>query len=193
MRISTSRTELFSIARAWAAISLAFTILLGGLSSMQNFLLTFVVSAVTVGLGFLLHELSHKVLAQKYGCFAEFRAFDVMLVLAIIMSFFGFIIAAPGAVFISGRVDTEANGKISSAGISMNILLSSLFLLSAFVFGPNIISFLGAYINALLAAFNLIPVWQFDGSKVFAWNKVVYGSLAILTIGLFFTSAVVGA
>jgi Zn-dependent protease len=191
MRISTSKTEVMHLLRAWIAISLAFSILFGGLASVQNFIVTFLIAGFTVGLGFLFHELAHKVLAQRYGCFAEFRAFDSMLILAILMSFLGFIIAAPGAVMISGRVSKKANGLISSAGISTNIVLACLFLLSGFVFGYNLVSFLGAYINSLLAAFNLIPVWHFDGSKVLAWNKLVYAVMAVLALGLFFATPII--
>ena len=88
----TSRTELIDIAKAWLAISLAFAFtysgarLLGGsfnrVFSLQ-FLVVFLISLFTAGLGFLLHELSHKFVARRYGCLAEFRAFDQMLYLAV--------------------------------------------------------------------------------------------------------------
>lgn len=191
MRIATSKTEVMHLLRAWLAISVAFTILFGGLSSVHGFFVTLLVAGFTAGLGFLFHELSHKIVAQRYGCFAEFRAFDSMLVLAILMSFFGFILAAPGAVMISGRIGRKANGLVSSAGIATNAVLASLFLLSGLAFGYNFVSFTGAYINSLLAAFNLIPVGQFDGSKVLAWNKLVYAALAVLALGLFFATPII--
>ena len=54
-----------------------------------------------------------KILAQNYGCFAEFRSYNFMLLIAVFMSFFGFIFAAPGAVIISGPIGKRRNGKIS--------------------------------------------------------------------------------
>ena len=35
----------------------------------------------------------------------------------------------------------------------------------------------GLFINAWLAFFNLLPFGNFDGKKIFFWNKLVYFSL----------------
>ena len=91
--IATSKIELNDLFKAWLAISLAFAIVLGGFSFSTKFIVTFVISALTVGIGFIIHEMGHKLVAQRYGCFAEFRAFNSMLWLAVIMSFFGFVFA----------------------------------------------------------------------------------------------------
>ena len=131
--INTSEKELRDLVKAWIAISLAFALVLRhdiGLSFYQ----VFIVSAVTVGTGFLLHELGHKFVAQRYGCFAEFRSFDQMLMLAVMMSFFGFVFAAPGAVMIMGRVDIRKNGIISAAGPIVNLILALFFLSILFMF-----------------------------------------------------------
>ncbi len=176
MRFSSD--EIIEIAKAWLAISIAFAIVLGKSDIFSSsFLLNFIVSAITVGLGFLLHELAHKMLAQKYGCFAEFKAFNFMLILAIASSFFGFIFAAPGAVFISGHVTTSRNGKISLAGPLVNIALAIIFLVLAMLdLGNflNLVTSYGASINSWLALFNLIPILGLDGSKVLTWNKPIY-------------------
>src|SRR3989338_9385534 len=128
-RVSTSEKELKDLLKAWIAVSIAFAIAMRGSSLFSaDFYFKFVISAMTVGAGFLLHELGHKVTAQKYGCFAEFRSFDNMLILAIAMSFFGFIFAAPGAVIISGHVSKRRNGKISAAGPLVNLTLALVFL-----------------------------------------------------------------
>src|SRR3989344_8209181 len=125
--LSTSNREIKDISKAWFAISLAFGIVLGGLT--LKFFTAFIISAIAVGLGFLLHELSHKFFAQRYGYKAEFRSFDEMLFLAVIMSFFGFVIAAPGAVMIFSRVfDKRKNGIISVAGPLVNVILVVVFL-----------------------------------------------------------------
>ena len=173
-----SNEEIFDIIKAWLAISIAFAILLSKNEIFSpSFFINLLVSGITVGLGFLLHELAHKKLAQKYGCFAEFRAFNIMLVVAILFSFVGFIFAAPGAVFISGHVTTSRNGKISLAGPLVNIALAIIFLLliqldlGSFF---NLVTNYGANINAWLALFNLIPILGLDGTKVLAWNKPVY-------------------
>ena len=173
-------------------ISLAFAILLsGGLTGILSlgFYIVFVIAFFTAGIGFLFHELMHKYVAQSYGLFAEFKAYYKMLWLAIVLSFFGFIIAAPGAVYIKGNITKERNGRISIAGPVTNLILGVLFLILLLALNPEGIfkAFLGfgLTINSLLAAFNMIPAVPFDGSKVIAWNKKVYYITLILAIGLF--------
>jgi len=175
-------------------ISLAFAVLLsGGLGVLSSgFYIVFIIAFFTAGIGFLFHELMHKYVAQGYGLFAEFRAYYKMLWLAILLSFFGFIIAAPGAVYIKGNINKEKNGKISVAGPVTNLILGVLFLVLLLALRPEgilgeFLSF-GLTINSLLAAFNMLPVVPFDGSKVIAWNKKVYTITLIMGIGLFILS-----
>ena len=178
-RIATSKKEIVDILKAWLAVSAAFGIVLT--SSLSNFYVNFIIAALTVGVGFLLHELGHKFAAQRYGCFAEFRSFDSMLILAIAMSFFGFVFAAPGAVMISGRINRKKNGIISAAGPLVNIALALAFLALAFADPPNIFKLVASYgfiINSWLALFNMMPFWLFDGYKIWKWNKLAYLAIA---------------
>ena len=125
--LTTSNIEIIDIIKAWIAISIAFGLVLGG--TTIKFFSSLIVSAVAVGLGFLLHELSHKLVAQYYHYRAEFRSFDQMLLLAIIMGFLGFVIAAPGAVMIEARENNiKKTGHISIAGPLMNLILALIFL-----------------------------------------------------------------
>jgi len=181
---------------AGVMISLAFAILLsGGLPGLKSpgFYVIFIIAFFTAGIGFLFHELMHKYIAQGYGLFAEFKAYYKTLWFAIFVSFFGFIIAAPGAVYIKGLITKEKNGKISVAGPATNLVLAVLFLALILLINPGegiLKEFLGfgLTINSLLAAFNMIPVIPFDGSKVIKWNKKVYWIALILAIGLFILS-----
>lgn len=192
---NSSETEIRDIIKAWAAISFAFTIALFGFSTLLGFAYGIVLSAVTVGLGFLLHELGHKIAAQRYGCFAEFRAFDQMLMLMILMSFFGFVFAAPGAVMISGPVGKRRNGIISVAGPAVNLVLAVVFLLGL-IFVPipllGTIFFYGFIINTWLALFNMIPFWQFDGAKIWRWNRLIWGGMVFVGIVFLFSQGFFG-
>ncbi len=189
-KIETSKKEIIDILKAWIVISLAFAIILSNNDILSNkFLVNLIISALTVGIGFLLHELSHKVVAQKYGAIAEFRSFDPMLILAILMSYFlGVIFAAPGAVMISGGdINIRRYGKISAAGPLTNLVLALLFLfIKSLNLGGtfDILGNYGFFINSWLALFNMIPFWEFDGRKIFAWNKIVW--VSIVGIALLF-------
>ena len=173
--ISTSEKELKDILKAWLAVSIAFGIVLS--SSFSDFYIKFIIASLTVGIGFLFHELGHKLVAQRYGCFAEFRSFDSMLLLAIAMSFFGFIFAAPGAVMITGRVAKRKYGVISAAGPIVNLVMAIVFFALIFAGLPNLFksaAYYGFVINSWLALFNMLPFWLFDGYKILKWNKLAY-------------------
>ena len=181
MKLTTSETEIRDILKAWIAISIAFAILLNKSISSTNFTTTFIIAALTVGLGFLIHELSHKITAQHFHYSAEFRANNTMLILAILMSFLGFIIAAPGAVMIRAyNITKRKNGIISLAGPLSNIILAIIFL----ILPLGIISTYGVLINSWLALFNLIPILNLDGKKILNWNKAIYFTTLLIAIGL---------
>src|SRR3989338_8834769 len=193
-KVKTSKTELTDIPKAWLALSLAFAFIYSGANLLDgtlarvvssSFVLTFVISLFTAGLGFLLHELAHKFVAQKYGCVAEFRAFDQMLYLAVGLAIFiGFIFAAPGAVMISGMITRRENGLVSAAGPATNYVLAMIFLGLSFLLPAwkNVFT-IGFSINIWLGIFNLIPFGPLDGKKVFYWNKIVWG--VMVGLGLF--------
>lgn len=181
MRLKFSSFEKKEIIKAWLAISLAFGILITS-SLSASIIVNFFMSFITVGVGFLLHELAHKYVAQKYRYFAEFRADNKMLLIAIASSFFGFLFAAPGGVVIKGAgIDRREYAKIARAGPFMNIIIALVFLIIN-LFGTGITQTIGNYgfsINSWLALFNLIPVFPFDGAKILAGNKMTYFSLVI--------------
>jgi len=177
-------TEVRDITVAWLALGLAFAIayamrygLLSGGVDAGFFVYLFLLAILTVGPGFVFHELSHKFVAQRYGFWAEFRMWPQMLVLCLVTSLFGFIFAAPGATYISGTtISKEENGKISLAGPLMNILIALLFV-PFLLFGQGFLSdlgFFGVPINIFLAAFNMVPIGPLDGAKVFRWSKPIW-------------------
>ena len=195
LNIQTSKTELHDISKAWIALSLAFAFVYSGVGLMrgsidrlfsQEFAIIFLISAFTAGLGFLLHELAHKLVAQRYGCRAEFRAFDQMLYMAVGLAFLvGFIFAAPGAVMISGMITRKENGIISAAGPITNYVLAMIFLLlTKSMPAYNFIWTTGFFINVWLGLFNLIPFGNLDGYKVFQWDKLTWGLL--VAFGIYF-------
>ncbi len=182
--IRTSDVEVRDLLKAWGAITIAFTVILSTDYSASALLTGFIISAVCVGSAFLLHELGHKLVAQRYNCFAEFRSNDQMLILAIVFSFLGFIFAAPGAVMIAGRVSPRQNGHISIAGPLTNFILAMLFLPFALM-GLGLVSTVarfGLLINTWIGLFNLLPFLNFDGKKILHWSKQAYFSLVLFGV-----------
>ena len=196
-KIKTSRTELIDITKAWLALSLAFTFVYAGVSLFggtfsigklfsSQFGILFIISLFTAGVGFLLHELAHKFVAQRYGCVAEFRAFDQMLYLAMGLAvLLGVIFAAPGAVMISGMITRKENGLVSLAGPLTNYVLAMIFLGLSFMFPAwRFIFAIGFGVNMWLGLFNMIPFGNFDGIKIFHWNRYVWASM--VAVGVYF-------
>jgi Zn-dependent protease len=121
---------------------------------------------------FLLHEIAHKIVAQREGLWAEFRLTLIgaaLTLISIITPLFKII--SPGAVMIAGLADMKRSGKISIAGPATNIVLSTIFLALTFLFPHLSILALAAFFNAWMALFNLIPIGILDGFKIFMWDK----------------------
>ena len=192
-----SATEIRQLLVAILALSGAFTVLFVRydpiyLQEPIILLFLFGVSLLSVGTGVGLHEIMHKIIAQRYGLWAEFR-YDLRgLALAFVFAFVGFIFGAPGATWISGMVTQEQNGRISAAGPVTNIVLGTAFL-AAWIATPvgsaasGLLSFAlseVAIVNVVLGGFNLIPIMPLDGAKVWHWNKGAWVALVGITVVL---------
>ena len=145
-------------------------------------LLSLAILSIAFTLSFLLHELAHKFSAQHFNLWAEFRLTLQGALITLVSIFIPFKIISPGAVMIAGSGTRETVGKISLSGPLTNILLSTGCILIATV-TQDIFWFI-AFINAFLAAFNLIPFGIMDGLKVFRWNKVFWATAFVAAIAL---------
>ena len=189
--IKFTSSEVRDLIIAFLVISLCFAIANAG-RNMNAILTLLPYIMVGVGTGFILHELGHKLVSMKYGYWAEFKLWPQGLIFALITSFFGFVFAAPGAVYTYADYMTdEINGRISIAGPVVNIVLALLFLIvatlvyrSAFNSQTSLLIYqicaLGYSINSFLALFNLLPIGNLDGSKVLRWNAGIW--IAIIAI-----------
>ncbi|HSQ93170.1 MAG TPA: site-2 protease family protein [Methanoregula sp.] len=201
-----TRREEADLFIAWLAISLSFAIIkiapygiLGPVGPVNpvTALIFFGIALFTVGIGFILHEMAHKFTAIRYGYWAEFRKDNSMLLVAVALaSLVGFVFAAPGATVIysnDGRgLTREQNGKISAAGPVINLILCIPFAVLLVLAGGltslngNIlaqIGLAGIQINAMIAAFNMLPISILDGNKVISWNMPVFFLLILAAFG----------
>lgn len=136
-----SKIELQHLAICWIALGLCFSI---GVffnrsgdpftTTLMNFLAILSVVLIAMGAGFILHEIAHKAVSQRYGCWAEFRIWKPGLIFAVataVLSFGTFLFFAPGAVHTLATRDLSQKelGYISAAGPVTNLALAVLFLL----------------------------------------------------------------
>ncbi len=199
--ITFYREEVRDLAIAWVALGLAFTFFLTPTGFVQDIVAntldwnafgrTFVLSMLTVGAGFLLHELAHKIVAIRFGQVAAFRADYGMLAVAIGLGLAGLLFAAPGAVYHRGRITVRQNGLVSVAGPVTNLLLAVVFLVPFLLAGGFVqeIARIGVLVNIFLAAFNMIPFGPLDGKTVKQWSVSVFAfvfSVSLLALGAFF-------
>ena len=203
-----TRREESDLFIAWMAISISFAIIkiapygiTGPVRSIDPVaaLIAFGIALLTVGIGFILHEMAHKFTAIRFGYWAEFRKDNTMLLFAVLLAaLVGFVFAAPGATVIysnsgSGQgLTRRENGIISASGPVVNLLLcipfAALVLIGVPLMGASgilitQIGIFGIQINAMIAAFNMIPISILDGRKVMAWNIPIFALLIIASFG----------
>ena len=209
-----TRREEADLFVAWIAISISFAIIFISPGGLLNFgssrvnaftaLIYLGLSLIVVFFGFILHEMAHKFTAIKYGFWAEFRKDNMMLLVAVALaSTVGVVFAAPGATMIynmraDGRmISREENGKISAAGPITNLILcipfAGLLLYGGLSSGFSsnlftLVGVVGLQVNAMIAAFNMLPVSVLDGRKVLAWNPVLFAILIVAAFGILVSS-----
>lgn len=192
------RQEAFEMAVSILAIALALSFVTAGLAiEPSRFIFLMAAFTITIGSGFVLHELAHKYVAIRYGAKARFSAWTLGLAgglgLAVIPQIFGWrapLFIAPGAVYIysARHISAKENGIISLAGPMANWAIAFAFIALGFTFGSNVIiagvADLGIRANMGLAMFNLLPIFPLDGSKVISWDwKIWLSAFAFSFIG----------
>lgn len=167
-------------------LTLAFAKVLGGFG---NFFAYIIPSFLIVLTGFFMHEMGHKLIAQSYGMFSEFRLSMEGLLLAVITALAGFLLAAPGAVEIIGFPTDEQAGRIAFAGPIVNVFFALIFFPFIFIGGTiGFVAVLVVFINSFLSLFNLIPYPPLDGEKILNWSLPHYGFLVLTSLGIFISS-----
>jgi len=189
-----SKIEVQHIFISMGLLTIAFTFsltrnsLITLFSNLSIFPVGLLMSFLGIITAFFFHELSHKLVAQKYGLWAEYRMYPMGLFLALILAITtGFVFAAPGAVMFRGGSREFETGKIAVSGPLANLVISAiaLFLFFYIFFESsmikNIVGFI-CVINAIMATFNLLPFGPLDGVKIVRWNATVWAVLLIISI-----------
>ena len=184
---STIEKENLTLATAAFTLALGFMAVrgVGGVSTLGfntwavTLLLSMPVLLLAVGPAFILHEIGHKIIAKKNGCWAEFRADPKGLQFGIILSFLlGFLFMAPGAVMVAGLVTRRENGHIAVAGPLTN--------LSLFIIGIP----LWVLILGLTGAFDSTSIPLLDnGSRAYLSDGSIIWQSMLIDAGVWWLSA----
>ncbi len=197
-RITFSGREILHLAGSVLTLTIAFSFALLGMGvltgapvDLEKIIEIAPWSFLIVFTAFVLHELAHKVAAQMKHMWAEFQASPAGLGFGLVMSVLtGFVLAAPGAVVIYGDATRRESGVISIVGPLTNIAIALIAI--PFYFGRILDFTIGGlffwqvlmFVNAFLAAFNMLPVPPLDGSKVWKWSKLAYFGTVLVILGL---------
>ncbi len=174
--------ETLSFIIAWLLISfnLGFRYIIAG-----NLYLVLVIAGASA-LGFLPHELSHRYMARRLGCYSRFVLDPFGLFLTLVTSFMPFKIIVPGYVLITTHYyDPETRkhveGLTAAAGPAANIVIASLALTTLVLTAPPLplLVFLNAtlFLSSWLAVFNLLPIPPLDGSKIIGWRPLLWAAM----------------
>jgi len=186
---------------------------MGLLSLLMKDPLSFILIAIPLLYAIIFHELAHGWVAYRMGdptaknlgrlSLNPIRHLDPMGTIMLFLVGFGW--AKPVPVnFANLRDHRKGMVLVASAGIVMNMILAfSALFISRLLFlpessMPEVVLYLFAKINIILAAFNLIPIPPLDGSKIllgFAPPNIQAYLLRLerfgflIVIGLLFTGA----
>lgn len=191
-RITTSEMGLFSGAEikdlsiATVVLAAAFTMMFAGgifglLGDLDQIVFLFIIAFISTVTAFTAHEVAHKFMAQKHGMPAEFVLSPRGMMWALVTGAIGFLFALPGAVvFLTSGESRSVIGKVGAAGPATNACLALGFFGLSLVHWPQF--FFISFINAWIGMFNMIPYGDFDGLKIWHWNKGIYIVLLIVLL-----------
>jgi len=199
-RIFFSLVEVAHLSASVIVLTVAFSLIMGartgagfGFVLDVDALLTLLpFAAMAVVPAFILHELAHKIAAQRRHMWAEFRANFLGLFGGLAMTAFtGFLFAVPGAVHIVGHASKRDSGVISIVGPIVNLVIGYGAMFSEPLFPPIRVAGFGSFfellvlLNGILAGFNMLPIGPLDGRKVLRWSWLAFVGMWLMVIGLF--------
>jgi len=188
-----SKIEIQHLFQATLAFTLALAFMgsgriFGALANPSSFVYFGILYFISLTPAFLLHEIAHKIMARRYGCWAEFRANPSGLRFGVILAALtGIVFMAPGAVMVAGKTSKDQFGRIALAGPVSNIILWNIGIIVAYIFGGNNTIFdqvtqTWLWGNAILAAFNMLPFGPLDGRKIKTWSDTIFNIWFSITL-----------
>ena len=161
---TSKKKEMFDLTEAWLSTILIVAI---AILAQNNFIFSIglwqliLVSIIIIGTTFVIHEIVVDVSARFLGCDeTEFKKSSRwFFIFGFLLSFLGLIVLMPGITTIK-NANKKKSTLIMFIGISTNVLLAVLFLISSILMQGKISSYLmlGFSINVSLAVFSILFV-----------------------------------
>ena len=143
--------------------------------------ITIIIFVCVAGIGTILHDLAHKVMARQCGCTTEYQFWGLGAVTMFLTAWiFGAIFAKPSRTVIQSKTaqTAEESARIMIAGplVSLAVAILSLILIP---FGGIFLlaGSMGFSLNMLACVYALLPVIPMDGKKIYDWNKRIWAAI----------------
>lgn len=174
---------------SWLVASAALAIAVWGVGGRAT--LASLSPPLAVVIGFIVHEMAHKLVARRGGMRAEFVATREGLVITILSALLPLKILAPGyvRVYTHYRISPRWAFYSVAAGPASNIAIALVSLGISMAAGSQLVAYVArvfAEINAWLALFNLIPVSPLDGYKILSQDWRLWLALSLAAGALYY-------
>ena len=143
-----------------------------------------IMTLVVVSYSIFLHEYAHKAVAKLYGTHGDFRIWKegfLFLLATSLLTAGKLIFAAPGSVFIEKKLRKKTAAYIALAGPLMNLALAIIILGAT----DRQLAILNYQVNMTLALFNLVPVADMDGEKVYRFSSKIWSLVFVAILALY--------
>ncbi len=193
------REELRHLGGACIALTLIFAASLGGgLITMASgafprlFALFLPLAFVAAVPSFFLAQLAQKRVARGFGCTTEFRLQGQFLLISVLFAFlFRFVFAAPGVTQRFGPLTRQGTLRMAAAVPLSFLAVAGAAVLAFAALDRGAGSYLGllihttASVNAIMAAFSLLPVPGLPGADILRGSKPFMAALIVATGAVF--------
>lgn len=193
------RQELRHLAGGALALTVIFAAsLAGGLRTMASgafpsliaiFLPFAFVAAVP---SFFLSQLAQKRVARGFGCTTEFRLQGQFLLISVLFAFlFGFVFAAPGVTQRFGPLTRQGTIRMAAAVPLAFLAVAGAAVLAMALLQPALgtplwlLAHTTGSVNAIMAAFSLLPVPGLPGADILRGSKTFLAALIVATAAVF--------
>lgn len=197
--VEVGRDELRHLAGACLALTLIFAAsLAGGLTTMAGgafpalFALFLPLAFLAAVPSFLLAQLAQKRVARALGCTTEFRLMGQFLLISVLFAFlFRFVFAAPGVTRRFGPITRQGALRMSGAVPLAFIAVAGAAILAMAALDPPpgsypwLLIHTAASVNAIMAAFALLPAPGLPGADIWRGSKAFMVALVLSTAALF--------